>query len=259
MHLCQDITSAGIRASDYFLHGDNLEYLKCFAPVGARDLGTLKLLEKAGVPAYFSGCLTLTLRPKGLERRDDLIVLVDVSNEVVAEVRSRTKRKILLLSAAIGENILSRADPSYRAKEASALLAYLESAHCVITTRLHSALPCLAFNTPVFLIDAALDQHRFEGLNRLLRHSSEEKFISSQTIDLDNPEPNDGSYEHLAGALCGNVARFIECEDDQMIVDTSAGRLDATLASLALAKAEIDRLTKENRALRKRRWRFGIL
>lgn len=37
------------------------EYLIKNGPVGCRDLATKEILEKAGVPAYFSACLTLTL------------------------------------------------------------------------------------------------------------------------------------------------------------------------------------------------------
>jgi hypothetical protein len=42
---------------DYFKN-----YVKRNGPVGARDKGTERLLKSKGVEAYFSGCLTLTLR-----------------------------------------------------------------------------------------------------------------------------------------------------------------------------------------------------
>ena len=38
-----------------------IEFLKKFGPVGCRDIGTKQMLERVGVPCYFSGCLTLTL------------------------------------------------------------------------------------------------------------------------------------------------------------------------------------------------------
>src|SRR5205823_6471261 len=50
-----------LRAADVLLKGANLEYLKAHAPIGARDLWTRDLLRDAGVEAYFSGCLTLTI------------------------------------------------------------------------------------------------------------------------------------------------------------------------------------------------------
>ena len=43
------------------LANGGLEHLKKHEPIGCRDKGTEKLLKNAGVEAYFSGCLTLTL------------------------------------------------------------------------------------------------------------------------------------------------------------------------------------------------------
>ena len=38
-----------------------IEHLRRFAPIGCRDLNTVRLLRNAGVPAFFNGCVTLTL------------------------------------------------------------------------------------------------------------------------------------------------------------------------------------------------------
>ena len=46
---------------DQMLACGGKEYLIAHGPVGCRDTGTLKLLKEAGVPSYFSACLTLTL------------------------------------------------------------------------------------------------------------------------------------------------------------------------------------------------------
>ncbi|MHB9292886.1 hypothetical protein Holit_01999 [Hollandina sp. SP2] len=43
-----------------------IKYLKKHEPIGCRDYGTVKLLGKYGINAYFSGCLTLTLGRKNL-------------------------------------------------------------------------------------------------------------------------------------------------------------------------------------------------
>lgn len=44
-----------------FLKEETISYLRKYEPIGCRDKGTQDLLEKHGVKAYFSGCLTLTL------------------------------------------------------------------------------------------------------------------------------------------------------------------------------------------------------
>lgn len=49
-----------LRAQE-MLKGKGKEYLIKHGPVGCRDINTLEILNKNGISAYFSGCLTLTL------------------------------------------------------------------------------------------------------------------------------------------------------------------------------------------------------
>jgi hypothetical protein len=44
-----------------FFSDENVEYLKKYSPIGCRDIGTLEMMRKHEIDAYFSGCLTLTL------------------------------------------------------------------------------------------------------------------------------------------------------------------------------------------------------
>lgn len=54
------------------------EYFIKHGPVGCRDTGTLDILQKHGVPCYFSGCLTLTLgRTYNYEGEREGIIFVD--------------------------------------------------------------------------------------------------------------------------------------------------------------------------------------
>ena len=46
------------------LNKEGIEFLRKWGPVGCRDIGTKELLDKYDIPAYFSGCLTLTLGKK---------------------------------------------------------------------------------------------------------------------------------------------------------------------------------------------------
>lgn len=50
--------------AEQLLSPAGIEFLKKNSPVGCRDLFTQNLLEKHGIPAYFSACLTLTLGKK---------------------------------------------------------------------------------------------------------------------------------------------------------------------------------------------------
>ena len=50
-----DIMSAEEKRKNYKPMSSHVEYLRRYAPVGCRDLHTLRVLQRAGVPAYFSG------------------------------------------------------------------------------------------------------------------------------------------------------------------------------------------------------------
>lgn len=245
MHISQGISASGLIASRYFFSEENAEYLKHFGPVGARDLATLKLFEAAGVPAYFSGCMTLTLQPAGLERRDDVIVLVDVSDKVVSYVRKKTRKQIRLLSA-----FVSSYNPRDRVEAAREMLTQLETAHCVVTTRLHAALPSLALGTPIYLIDEADDQYRFDGLARLVRHGTEQEFLSGLAIDLDNPEPNAEAHRDIVAGLRKTVAAFVATDDLRPAVDLPLSRLNATLSCVLDQRNTIGKLEWENEQLK---------
>ena len=59
-------------------------------------------------------------------------------------------------------------------------------ARLIITTRIHGALPCLSFNTPVILINKKYNYRRFPGLYELLNTigiNKEKKFEIRVNID----------------------------------------------------------------------------
>ncbi|NBD12951.1 polysaccharide pyruvyl transferase family protein [Corallococcus silvisoli] len=199
--------NAGISAELFFLHPQAREYLRKWGPVGARDLHTLQLLKKADVPAYFSGCLTLTLKRQPGREREDFIAAVDVSDEIVEALQKRTDRPIRRLTHDDAVTL----DVAKRFAKAEGLLDTYQRAHSVVTTRLHCALPCLAFETPVLLIDQSPDQTRFAGLHQLLRHCAPQQFMTGSGIpfDFQNPEPNDLDYLKLRNELTARVQQFI--------------------------------------------------
>ena len=61
--LLTSIHISPLTATEMLANGGK-EYLLSHGPVGCRDTGTLKILEKNGVPCFFSACLTLTLGEK---------------------------------------------------------------------------------------------------------------------------------------------------------------------------------------------------
>lgn len=184
---------------------EGLDYFKKYQPIGCRDAYTVKVFEKYGIDAYFSGCLTLTLG-KSFRRTEDSgeILMVDVMYEYKTikdilqdlyfsprEIISRcirekgflknlltnTSKKKRMLHKFFSDKLLSEAkfisQLHVHTKEDDYLgitrdyLQRLCNAKFVITSRIHCALPCLAMGTPVLFIDCDLNQSRLEGLKEL--------------------------------------------------------------------------------------------
>jgi hypothetical protein len=197
---------SGLRARDVLLCPPLAEYLRHYGPVGARDLSTLRLIQRAHVEGYFSGCVTLTL-PRCLEDRDEeSLVLNDLPPEVAASILARTRKRVVQTSH-VG---FHEPDSDKRFRRARELLDVYRRAGCVVTTRLHCALPTLAMGTPVLLIDVASDQHRFEGLHDLVHHCTVAEFLAgSARFDPDDPPPPLDRHFDLASALTDRIQRFI--------------------------------------------------
>lgn len=173
--------------SELMLSGAGLEYFRRHAPVGVRDLTTLEAFRAAGVEAYFSGCLTLTLRRPNIERDPDLILLNGVADEVRAKIADATggRKRIQIVS-----QLTTLSSRSKRFRAALALLEIYARASFVVTSKLHCAMPSLAFGTPVVLITSAADKTRFAGLGDFLRLASPQAFLRNPLPPIDPPLPN---------------------------------------------------------------------
>lgn len=182
-------------AASELLAGDNLGFFRRHAPVGCRDRDSVRRFQAAGVDAFFTGCLTLTLtgyaRPDA-DRRE--VILADhelglggqarhprlkalFSSAYRAKLRRRDNLRRflapgLVASAARVEHDLPAGVMTEQAKldTADALLRRYAQARLVITARIHCALPCLAMGTPVIFVNGyhkESDTCRFDGLLEL--------------------------------------------------------------------------------------------
>ena len=175
-----------------FESAESLRYLRRCGPIGARDLHTLRWLERHDVDAYMSGCLTLTLQRDQRIPRADHVLAVDLSAAMVEQMRARTQRPIVAVSPAARIALLSHNE---RLRLAEFLLFLMQSSHSVVSTRLHTALPCLAFDTPCLLINNDLmSDGRFDGLSELLQTASVQEFSAngSDLFNIDSPPSSPG-------------------------------------------------------------------
>jgi hypothetical protein len=100
---------------------------------------------------------------------------------------------------------------SARRRKASRLLRLYSNAQWVITTRLHAALPCLAFGTPVLLLPTEYDPGRFTGNTQLVRSCTRSELMAGAAdFDINDPPANWDLYLPYREALLAAVARFVE-------------------------------------------------
>jgi hypothetical protein len=102
-------------------------------PIGARDPSTLAQLQSGGLPAVLIGCATLTL-PRYDGPRSG-VYSVDYPGP----------------GQQLSHRISRRDSAATQWQAALEALAKYRSAEAVYTSRLHVALPCLAYGTPVWI------------------------------------------------------------------------------------------------------------
>jgi hypothetical protein len=194
-----------IAPSTTILSPAGIAYLRRYEPIGTRDLDTLKQLQAAGIKAWFSGCLTLTLRLDDPPPRNDSIYAVDLSDEVFSAL-SQHYRGPIVRESHQDTQLIDQA----RFKRARTLLRNYASARAVVTTKLHCALPCLALGTPVLFVETAQDAYRFDGLRDFFHRASEQDILSGNIdFSLDSPPDNSRAWHPLRDRLIKSCEDFI--------------------------------------------------
>ncbi len=220
-------------------------YYQRYGPIGCRDRGTQQRFEAMGVDAYFSGCVTLTLQnPFPAEARNEEIILADPFYKFQnADYRKHLRHAIVPVEHR--ERVVELThrlpyDRSYTEEEkialAQTLLDRYARASLVITSRIHVALPCLAFGTPVQFINTGYDRNphdreRFDGLIQLFHTVDASHFplasrkplfklarllrlhrlfpVKPLSIDFTNPPVNKELHLPLARAIRARVSAWL--------------------------------------------------
>jgi hypothetical protein len=187
----------------------NVQYFKKYEPIGCRDFYTMEVFRNKGIKTYFSGCLTLTLGQKyKREYIGNEILFVDVLPNMLDLEKLKLKfiniiknveilkmikliyhlknnikiilarhkiiqnlfsKKILSVKQDLNHDLNSKDTNEERFDKADLLLKRYANAKMVFTSKIHCALPCLAFGTPVVFIkgpdvNSEFDTSRFDGL-----------------------------------------------------------------------------------------------
>ena len=202
---------------DRFLNGMGGEYLKHWAPIGARDNSTLQMLKEKGIDAYLSGCMTLTLDLSEKEPRGTEVCLVDVDPESTNLIKQLyPEADITEITHNVPEGYNKRT-PEERFQLAEELLKRYQRACCVVTSRLHCALPCLALGTPVLLIYEDEYQSRMDTFLSFLHVCTRDDLgeILKTRFDLDSPPENSTAHLGMREALIERCKRFVEGSSEE--------------------------------------------
>jgi len=191
---------------------EHIEYLKKHAPIGARDFFTLHELQKRNIPSYFSGCLTLTLE-NNYKERNDIIYLVDLDDRCVNYIKSKVTSPVVVVTH--GRSMFPFLNHEQRLQYAEYILDLYRKAKCVVTTRLHAAMPCLAFQTPVLMLTTVRKgspiDARFTGLTEHVKSCSREELCHGDIdYDFDNPPENPTTYLPLRENLIKIMTTWVQ-------------------------------------------------
>ncbi|PIP87352.1 hypothetical protein COW81_00735 [Candidatus Campbellbacteria bacterium CG22_combo_CG10-13_8_21_14_all_36_13] len=226
----------------------SLAYLKKHAPIGCRDLYTQNILRSHSIDTYFSGCLTLTFH-KNRDKVAKHIFVVDLEKNDLSELPttmikdatytnhysilpitgsvtlflSKLLRRYYFLTDKLKTESLLKIfikkielwfcgifSNNFKFNKASEVLDLYKNASLVITSRLHCALPCVAFGTPVIFLSRNIENVRFKEYMEYFITKSDIASVS----DIDNfiknkMIKNDQSLYQIKQTLIQKCRQFI--------------------------------------------------
>lgn len=168
----------------------NIDVLQRSSPVGCRDYYTYKQVTDHNIPAYISGCLSLTLPKKPILKGKNTI-LVDVPEALKEYIPD----KLLENDCEIKQQVFQVAREEFYDRNYARELTkkvyeyYVSNAKLIITSRLHCAAPCLAMGIPV-VVAKQYKGYTFDWLDKFIKIYSEEDYSqidwNVQAIEIEN-------------------------------------------------------------------------
>ena len=168
---------------------------------------------------YFSGCMTLTLKPFENIEKQDYICLVDLDEKSSNLIKENTSREIKEITHDVKQDEIKEKPFEKRMQEVEELLKTYQSAHIVFTNRLHVALPCLALGTPVVLIHKKnFEEDRLGTYLQYVTSYTDIEFEKNNVKEIiENPKINSEEYLTIRDSLIQKCEAFIQkCEKEEL-------------------------------------------
>ncbi len=149
------------------------EKMKAYQPIGCRDRNTRDFLRELGLSAYFSGCLTLTFDRGDMPHPKNgkvFIVDLDIRAEkyIPKEIRAIADTSISHYYYFDSYPVSKQGAKEFEQAARDILNRYKAEAKMVITSKIHVAMPCIAFGIPVVFITTNPKCERFDVLNGII-------------------------------------------------------------------------------------------
>lgn len=191
---------------DRMLEGAGAEFLRAHGPVGARDMVTFEALEAAGIPAYHSGCLTLTMRHERSAPRGEYIVACDLSPRDLKGLQKLAAGREIISITHLGGELLDQARQEAAVEQ---LLDLYAGAAAVVTSRIHAAQPCLGIGTPVLLVHPSKPARRIADVAQLMHHCTSDDFVRGRCdFNFLAPPANPERHLPLVNELVARCSAF---------------------------------------------------
>ncbi len=237
------ITSFHLSKNIFPLNEIKIKTLKEFQPIGCRDTNTMELLSKNGVEAFFSGCLTLTFPKISKKQRNELRIENDDKNKIVfvvdnlyeyygskpknlaelsewggyktleTEILKEFSKEDLESSIFLTQHSSKELSYDEQFEIAEERLKYLKTAKLVVTTRIHTLMPSMAFGTKTIFIMKNNKDIRFGGLKEYWNYIDYTNSLLSPVINIKrnkkNEIVNNEKFRKLVKPLKKQVENFL--------------------------------------------------
>lgn len=227
-----------------FFTPQTINYLKKYQPIGARDYQTVEIMERHGIQAYMSGCLTLTLgKEYGGQTHDGKYLIVDPYIELGGDLRmSLTKQ--LFKTLYWGIKYFMKAyklqhkyiyQHTLGAKLPKNISRFLEAAtfYAIYSERFADEILLNADFKSVIVDNHLSIEKKFELADSMLREYSKAKFVITSRLHVAFP---------CLAMNTNNVFVVPSQENEDKIVNRYTGRLkglEDTVTILELNKGKI--------------------
>jgi hypothetical protein len=128
----------------------------------------MRFLQKHGVKAYFSGCMTLTFNTCKSMPESGKVFIVDLTKKAMKRLPKKIKDIANMIYYWNQYPVSHEGALEFEQEACKILNRYRNEASLIITSKIHVAMPCVVMGIPVIFIHEDNDNERFDVLHGIL-------------------------------------------------------------------------------------------